>query len=294
MSNPALWTRERSKAVNGFLPWYWPKLLDAGADRREKVEFVRDRLLGSVVEALGFSTDTFNLLSRQARSLLSLAEETRDTTTEQREPHGSTATFREVFLASARSLPNKEERTLLDLKLKNGVDGVDAIISRVVAADIDLWFRRDVLGPQETLVDVPHLLMRMPFLLGDNANEIEHWNMAVDSAEEGPPHGLDQALFSTHVAEARFGGDVWAPSTCFWWSELRDNDDLGAHFSAEMNLSWADAVFCEDRSEFILTTECSGTSMPVEFVAQFEGSWNRRYVADIEDVRYVPKTRFAQ
>ena len=134
-----------------------------------------------------------------------------------------------------------------------GIDGVDAIISRVVAADIDLWFRRDVLGPQESLVDVPHLLMRMPFLLGDNADEIEHWNMAVDSAGDKPPYGLDQALFTSHLEEARFKDDVWAPSACFWWSKLRDNNVLGAHFSGTTNSSWADAVFCEDRSEFVLT-----------------------------------------
>ena len=43
LSNPALWTRNRWEAVNGFLPWYWPKFLDAGASRREKIEFVRSR-----------------------------------------------------------------------------------------------------------------------------------------------------------------------------------------------------------------------------------------------------------
>ena len=46
------------------------------------------------------------------------------------------------------------------------------IIARVVAAYIDRWFRRDVLGPQEALVDLPHLLMRLPFLLGEKAGDL--------------------------------------------------------------------------------------------------------------------------
>ena len=293
LSNPALWTRSRVGAPNGFLPWYWPKLLDVGADRRTKIEFIKENLDRPVSDALGFAVDDFNFLSRQARSLLSQAEEARDAQVERREPYGSTATFREVFLASGRSLPNQEERELLDRKLEQGVNGTATIIARAVAADIDLWFRRDVLGPQEALVDIPHLLMRMPFLLGDNASEVDHWNTAVDAAANDPPFGLDEALFAAHVKKTQFGHSEWSTSPCFRWPTLMENDELNAHFSGKKAVRWAEAVFCEDRSEFLSADPNNGTP-PVEFVAQFEGSWNRRYVADIGNVRYAPKSRFAQ
>ena len=294
LANSALWTRSRADAQYGFLPWYWPKLLDAGAGRRSQIEFVEAQLDQPVSEALGFAADDFNFLSRQARSLLSQAEETRDGELEQREPQGRTATFQEVFLASSRSLPNQEERRILDDKLKRGANHASTIVARAVTADIDLWFRRDVLGPQEVLVDIPHLLMRMPFLLGGKASEIDDWNSAVDVAANDPPFGLDEALFAAHLDSAKLDQGVWSTVPCFWWSKLRDNDDLSAHFSSVDGTNWADVVFCEDRSEFLPTNPTSGGAPPIEFVAQFEGSWNRRYVADIEGIRYVPKTRLAQ
>ena len=294
LSNPALWTRGREDAVNGFLPWYWPRLLDAGPARRTKVEFVKAHLGQSICDALGLTADDFSFLSRQARSLLSHAEETRDADMERPEQTGATATFREVFLASGRSLPNKEERNALDHKLQRGEDSAATIIARAVTADIDLWFYRDVLGPQEALVDIPHLLMRMPFLLGNNASDINHWNMAVDTATGDPPFGLNEALFDTHLEQTLFGQGEWSTPPCFWWPKLRENDELNSHFSDRNGVTWADVVFCEDRSEFLSLDPNSDTPPPVEFVAQFEGSWNRRYVADIDGVRYVPKSRFAQ
>ncbi len=294
LSNPALWTRGRADAENGFLPWYWPKLRSAGAVRQTQIEFVEANLDQSVSEALGFAAEDFNFLSRQARSLLSQAEETRDGEFDQREPRGTTATFREVFLASGRSLPNQEERQILHGKLKYGVDGVSTIIARAVTADVDLWFRREVLGPQEVVVDIPHLLMRMPFLLGRKAGEIDHWNNAADAAANDPPFGLDEALFDAHLAQALLGQSIWSISPCFWWPKLRNNDDLGVLLSGGDGTTWADVVFCEDRSAFFPPDPGNEDSPPIEFVAQFEGSWSRRYVAMIDGVGYVPKTRFAQ
>ena len=293
LSNPALWTRKRADAKNGFLPWYWPKLQDVAIDRRKKIEFVQHRLDETVSDVFGIGADNFDSLSRQARALLSLAEETKEHGTEGGRARGTTATFRDVFLASNRSLPNKEERIILQRKAEQDIGSVDAIVARVVAADIDFWFRRDVLGPQEVLVDIPHLLMRMPFILGGSAGDIECWNTAVDVARNEPSLGLDPTLFNKHLKKAAFEQDEWMSSPCFWWPRLRDNDELNACFSAG-DTNWADAVFCEDRSEFLPLKPKDGRSPPREFVAQFEGSWNRRYVADIEDVRYVPKTRFAQ
>lgn len=292
LSNPALWTKRRTEAHNGFLPWYWPKLLDVGINRSEKIQFIKKHLDGNICKSLGISTNDYISLSRQARSLLSQAEETRVAKLSVEKTSGMTATFREIFLCSSRSLPNEQERKNLSRESESHRD-VQEIMARVVAADIDYWFRRDVLGPQEFLVDIPHLLMRMPFLLGDGADDIEWWNASLDTAMSDPTHCLDHALFSTHLESARFEHEILGTQPYFIWSKLRDDEKLNANFSTK-SIKWADTVFCEDRSEFLPVDPEKGLSQPREFVAQFEGSWNRRYVAEIEGVRYVPKTRFAQ
>jgi hypothetical protein len=159
-----------------------------------------------------------------------------------------------------------------------------------VAADIDLWFRRDVLGPQEALVDIPHLLMRMPFLLGDGASEIERWNHA--ASENTEPFGLDEEIYGEHLAGAKSQHDIWVSSPSFWWSNLKANDKLDAFFFEKREKEWADVVFCEDSSAFAERSP-SGGRAPMEFSAEFEGSWGRRYVARIGGARYAPRTRFA-
>ena len=294
LSNPALWTHQCADAKNGFFPWYWPKLLAVGVDRRKKIEFVEGRLDNGVCDALGVTPEIFGSFSRHTQSLLSLAGDVNEDDAGKIDNLGLNATFRGVFLASARSLPNKGEREILLKKLDEGVADVGAIIARVVAAEIDFWFRRDVLGPQEVLVDIPHLLMRMPFLLGKKANDIEAWNTAAGATQDdGPPFGLDSSFFETHLTNAVFQEGLWSPFPCFWWPVLRENNGLNAYFSTG-GLDWADVVFCEDRSEFLHLDPNADIPSPLEFVAQFEGSWNRRYVADIEGIRYAPKTRFAR
>ena len=293
LSNPALWTRERSDAKNGFLPWYWPRLLDAGMNRRTKIEFVERRLSKVITEVLGISTQNYRYLSRQARSILSQAEETRRSAQNSNNAKGETATLYELFLASNRSLPStKERRALLDMRNKD-IGCVETIVARTVAADLDLWLRRDIFGPQEVLVDIPHLLMRMPFLLGNATNDIDCWNSALDAAKEGPPFGLDQALFDEYLKDEVFDAIDTDSSPYLWWTHLRENDELNALFS-KGNSIWADVVFCEDRSKFIPIGESESAGGPLEFVAQFESSWNRRYVAFMKGVRYAPKSRLAQ
>ena len=290
LSNAALWTGKGTDVGDGFRPWYWPRLLDAGKRRREQIEFVREWLDESVSDAFGISKREFDYLSRQARSLLSQAEETGRENRGSDESSGFGATFRDVFRASGRSIPGGKERKALIEKAGKGRAETADIVARAVAADIDLWFRRDLLGPQEVLVDIPHLLMRMPFLLGGGASEPKRWNDAVDARDE--PFGLDSALFRSRLTSAWLGENVWAPVPCFWWPKLRDDNELNAYFR-DSDPSWADVVFCEDRSAF-LPFESDDDAQPREFVAQFEGSWNRRYVTDIPGVRYTPKTRFAQ
>ena len=290
LTNPALWTRRLEDAKEGFLPWYWPKILKIHEDRRAKIEFVSERLEENVCQTFGFARRTFDFLPRQARAFLSQAEAATSEDFEAEERPGLGATFLGVFLGSSRSLPAKDEREAIVKKVDE--PEIRAIISRVVAADLDYWFRRDVLGPQEVLIDIPHLLMRMPFLLGDNVSDLDSWNTAVASSTGGTCFGLDQALFEEHLKGAVFEQNLWAQYPCFWWPTLKDNDELNAHFSTD-STAWIDAAFCEDCSVFRPRFDENGNSQVSEFLSQFEGSWNRRYVANILGFKYAPRTRFA-
>ena len=292
LSNPALWNHRRGDAIRGFLPWYWPALLDVGNDRNKKIEFVSDRLEKRVCEVFGITPRLFDFLPRQARALLSQAEEATNERSRQKDRPGLCATLLGVFMASNRSIPSKEERKNLVEMLSNDEFGIKAIISRVVAADLDFWFRHDVIGPQELLVDIPHLLMRMPFLLGENVSDIDCWNSATDSSQTDAPFGFDPKLFKDHLKDAVFEQSLWSPYPCFWWPTLRDNDALNALFSTDSSY-WIDVVFCEDRSEFRPRYGPDGASQISEFLTQLEGSWSRRYVANISSFKYVPRTRFA-
>ena len=292
LSNPGLWDRKRSDAQGGFLPWYWPKLLGAAERRRGQVAFVAEALGESVCASLGISSEAFSSLSRHSRSLLSQAEEATDEPGNGEYLSGYGATFRQVFMASSRSIPNQDERKQLLERFDRGDAGFQDVVARVVAADIDFWFRRDVLGPQELLVDVPHLLTRMPFVLGRNAGELRHWNSAVDACTADPPYGMDPEIFGEYLRPHLFEHDLWAQAPCFWWAPLKENDELNARFTAE-DVHWAEVVFCEDRSEFLSRQTSSVEDEPVEFVAQFEGAWSRRYVANLSEVHYAPKSRFA-
>lgn len=287
LANPALWTGDKASAKDGFLPWYWPRLEKAPTRRREQIEFVKNNLDESVLTTLGFNDDEISFLSGHALGALS----PKGHQYENLSPKD--ITFRHVFIARDRSLPVQREREELSKAQKagNGSIGeiIGEIIARTVAADIDFWFRRDVIGPQEPLVDVPHLLMRFPFLLGDRANNINEWNKSASA--DSAPYRFEQELYDKHLAEREYKHTLWVPTPCFSWVKLKGDEDLNEYFFSAEAGQWADVVFCEDRSLFL--ERVRDNDSPVEFPAEFEGSWTHRYVSLIEGVEYSPRTQLA-
>ncbi len=289
LENKSLWTGNPQDAHDRFCPWYWPRLDTAAARRKAQVEFLKTRLDASILDSFGFDQAGEELLSLHARGALSP-----DATSEEGQPASLRGvTFRSVFLTKDRSLPFKDDRRLLDNAARegNGNDALHEMICRVVAADIDLWFRRDVLGPQEPLVDVPHLLTRFPFLLLDRAGQIDDWNSVVDSL--APPFGLDTELYDKHLSPAKFVHAEWVHTDSFWWPSLKADEQLNDHFLNSQDELWADVVFCEDESRFRYRLGSDGSGPPIEFSAEFESSWNRRYISDLNGIRYAPRTRLA-
>jgi hypothetical protein len=85
---------------------------------------------------------------------------------------------------------------------------------------------------------------------------------------------------------------MWLSSPAFWWPPLKDNETLNELFF-KPDAVWGDFIFCEDTSRFVARTRGDEEHQPVEFAAEYEGSWNRRYVARVTGYKYAPLSRLA-
>lgn len=288
LANPGLWTGDPKSAKDGFLPWYWPTLSIVAEQRKKQVEFVGKQLDKSLADSLGFDDKAISFLSLHAQGALS-PEATSNGGVDQDSIPFNELSFRDVFVGKERSLPIKRERQRLS-EAEDANTNLRDIIARVVAADMDLWFRRDIVGPQEPLVDVPHLLMRFPFLLGSQAKDIGAWNASVQA--NAAPYGIEKSLYDKHLSPVKFDHDIWVKSDCFWWPRLKADEKLDTYFFEAKDEQWVDAVFCEDRSQFFQREAKTGEP-PREFSAEFEGPWQNRYVARATGYYYSPRTRLA-
>lgn len=285
LSNRGLWSGPRASGEGEFRPWYWPALNTGPDRRRRQVEFVEQRLDQPLLPALGFSREVAERLSLHARGALSPDEGSIDDL--------MGLTFLEFFVGSCRSLPIKAERENVAEALRKSSersrDIVRRVVARVAAGELERWFRRDLLAPQDVLVDVPHLVARMPFLLGDGAERVDAWNACVSASE--PPYGLEDETYRRFVDRARWRAELWTDRPLFWWPKLDEDRELNEMFFGDQR-SWASAVFCEDLSVFRPFRD-NDSGRPREFEAEFEGSWCRRYVAQLPEMNYTPLSRFA-
>ncbi|MYA36971.1 MAG: hypothetical protein F4030_13185 [Gammaproteobacteria bacterium] len=270
LSNQRLWG---GKSDGEFAPWYWPCIKDAVQRRKNQIEFVENNLQVSAWKALEFPLAANEYLSLRAKSRFSSGIGIQD------------ATF-EDFFESSHLLPPKEIKELHAMA-KEGDQLARSAVFRISAYEVDRWLRRDVLVTQDVLIDLPHLLAQMPFLLGDNAEKLDCWNAVIASKKS--PFGLDENLYKNHLASAQFGHDMWVPGPCFWWPRLKSDDDLVEHFFTDRNVSWPAALFCEDVSHFVSNTDAEDP--PQEFEAEIDGSWRRRYITNLSGFNYSPPGR---
>lgn len=297
-----LWTGETGQSgATSFKPWYWPALFTEPGRRQKQINFIDRNLDKPVISALGLSLEVVRSISRHGLGTLSprisypfqaphnrsVSDELVDVTR---------TTFREFFLERNRSLPDSKERKRLSEQVPETTNQMESesnvarqVISRVVAADIDHWIRRDLIAPQTTLVDLPHLLTRMPFLLGPKASKASEWNGALRSLD--PSSYLEPDLNQAYLSAARLEHDEWAPTRVYFWPQLKGNDELNELFF-ESSGGWADMVFCEDISQFVDRRAENATPIR-EFEAEFEGAWRRRIVTEVAGQKYVPFSRFA-
>ena len=162
LDTPGLWT---DPPWDGFRPWHWQTLHRAVETQRARQRLVKNHFEAPIVEVLGMSEEA--LLDMSDTAVGFIAPDARDW-----------AEIRKhTFKSFATKLGDGRRASAL-------FDADEEAACRFAAARIGKWLERHVLGPQNVLLDLPHLIQRFPFLLGDDLAKPEVWTAAVCGGEE--------------------------------------------------------------------------------------------------------------
>lgn len=295
LANAGLWSGRTD--AGEFCPWYWPRLNETANRKRAQISLVKDNLDKPILQSLGFTEKSVEQLSLQAIAFLS--PEADDG---QANGTGSVrdVTFWQHFCSSNRTLIRDDRRSLFgepDSEIPDAAADVDenikTIAARVVAGELDFWFRRDILGPQRLLIDTPHLQMKYRFRPGegDEANP-EIWSATATELTEsfGLSDGFYSAIKDFEFKQAYEGVDlIWTDKPCFWLPQIEDSDAFVSLAEKHPNRQ-NDLVFCEDTRRFVDKSKTT--------VHRFETALGRgidlRYVEKVPEFNYSPKSQLAR
>ena len=256
LDKPGLWTEP---PWQGFRPWSWQTLSKAVESQRARETTFRRSLDTSIVDtfgieaedALGMSDSAIGFIAPEARNFDELRA----------------MTFRSFVSMTA----GRDGKSLLSSDESAAV--------RFGAARIGKWLDREVLGPQDVLIDVPHLLQRFPFLLGEKMEDVEAWNATIHQ---------------TNCLRKYIDDSYWfEPAGCLskpavWVRRLEADPEFRKQRADFSNYSLVpDVVFMEDCSVF------EDISLGKEFRAGFHNSFDRRHVRQCPGVRYGPQRRLS-
>ncbi|WP_242415544.1 hypothetical protein [Sphingomonas panni] len=259
---PALW----STAVSGeFHPWHWDCIEKITESRRALAEELTKRGMGtSIVDFLQMPNAAIDRLADSAFAFISPATQ---------KPDELAQTTVAEFL---QHLTEKKD-------LEKLADGKPANAARTAVSRLAKWVSRTIVGPQDVLIDVPHLLVRLPYVANKEhgvPSTIEDWNALLDlGAGAICPEIREKGEFRRSVE--------WIGKATFWWSCIEGLDlvdTLREEFDYE---SLPDMVFCEDVSRFVPREDAT------DFRAGFHNFFDRRYVKIVEGVEYAPRRRLA-
>lgn len=261
VGRPALWSRQDGSE---FAPWSWDNIAAITESRRKIADEVVGNLNSSVVDYLGIPREAIDQMADTAFGFLSgekiLRDDLKDTT------------FAD-FLAKLSE--HKDLTALIEARPINA--------ARTAVSRLGKWLSRAVLGPQDVLVDVPHLLVRMPYLISPELGEvktIEHWN---DALLKG------SGAINPVVREASefLASTDWIGKPTFWWNQVLNHelvDTLRDDYNYDL---LPPMVFAEDASVFI------GEDDAKPFRAGFHNFFDRRFVRLFDGVEYAPRRRLA-
>ena len=256
LGTPGLWT---DPPWDGFRPWHWQTLREAVDTQRARRAWVQEHMEEPIVDALGMEQDDAMRLSDTAFGFI--AADAKDW------PGLSRHTFSDFIRRPASGMCAS---TLLE-------SDPDAAC-RFAGARIGKWLERRVLGPQDVLVDLPHLVQFYPFLLGDDMMELEAWNAAVRGKDE----------LESRIPDACWFGPQGVLSRPAVWAQRfeQDADIREARGTFDFS-SCPPFVFLEDMSTFA----------PLDTAKQFRAGHNtasdHRFARCIDGLSYEPQRRLA-
>lgn len=249
-----LWT---DPPWEGFRPWSWQTLAAAVETQKSRQTLVVGSFEDSIVDVLGiqeedavrFSDTAFEFLAPEATNFGDLAR----------------ITFKD-YLAHAGDRDAMAASSDI------------AAATRFVGARIGKWLEREVLGGQDVLVDIPHLVERYPFLLGGDRQELDAWN---------------EAIYSPEVIRERVPTEAWFEPADFLsrpavWRHRFEADAGISETSYSFDYSTVPPyAFLEDTSQFARLEDAKG------FRAGHHNAFDARFVKGIDYIRYSPQRRFA-
>jgi hypothetical protein len=253
LANSGLWTADWPQG--SFRPWHWPVVPDFVGRLARRVAALSGHLDEPITNYLSFPNEIVDFLDRKIVSFIATADkDIRD------------VTFRQFVHSSGQGLRGKD------------VAGSDELSARIAASRIGAWLERAVLASQDVLVDRPHLVERVPSVVGgfDNLEAVQHAIRLTDSASP-----LEM------ISDAEFINADWLSREAWWWPEIESAERL-----VELREPWTFAglpiVFCEDTSTFKSRDEAQA------FISGLPSPFARRFVSRVPGVVYRPQVRFAR
>jgi hypothetical protein len=262
---------EFSGSPNEFRPWHWAQLHEVV----DEIRFCRDQLnsdtslFGKVIlEYFGFSDDLADQMTHHALGFLDPSSKT-----------PQAAKFDDLLKHGRLGIASK-----LQAELYEGITipAVCRSAINVLVSSLRRWLASMILGPQDVLIDLPHLLQRMPWLAKGDITASETWNRTI------LPNGIE--YFPPEIMKFSYSNRQWISKDTFLMPSLQASDDvLDLYSRSENPAQQGSYVFLEDFSVFVPTEEAES------FTAAYNSIWSTRYVSKraVEDgeIRYAPKVR---
>jgi len=270
IADEGLWLK-CPKEHGTFRPWHWPLLPIAVEQYKIRVEEMRQVLNGNgkntpVLDYFGFDEVVKTRLSRTARAFLHPNK------------NSETVSFLDFVQGNVSAVELKDGEEIIRR-------GDEAKMARICAHGLSKWLAGMVLGPQDNLIDLPHLVERLPFLIPDDQQDsVAFWNSCATLQDAGAEQLVED------ISARRFQRHRWFDRPVFWWHKFDTEDNRGKLLVAT-DVNPEELVFCEDSSAFHASADC------VSFVAAHHSTSDDRFVRwlkeELGEIKFGPQSRLA-
>ena len=255
LGSPGLWT---DPPWDGFRPWHWQTLHRAVETQKARQQLVAEHFDEAIIDVLGMREE--DLLGLTDTAVGFIAPKARDW------EGARTRTFKSF----AESIGNGKCTSDL-LKLDK------AAAYRFAASRIGKWLERRVLGPQNVLIDLPHLIQRFPFLLEDDLANPAIWTAAVCGGEE----------VKRRIPEGCWFEPAGLSRPAVWSARLEEHKGIRERRASFDYSRVPPLVFLEDMSAFGKLQEAT------QFRAGHHNVYDRRFAQCVTGKTYAPQRRLA-